>query len=210
MPPIAPPASPSILVNRRAGTTCARRSLRRLGAVFTLLALPFAAMPAQPTERSPLSSLSEGARVRITPRPGASRLANDERMIGTVRRVSADSFTYFSRMTGAETLAFSQVALLETSDGRGHYGKYGMGVGFVAGAAVGVAMVLAEPLLSPNFPLALYGAAIVGGVGALAGGLIGVATPRELWRPVALASAGLSVRPLRGDGQWGVGVRLRW
>lgn len=117
-----------------------------------------------------------------------------------------------ARGTGAETMAFTPVALLDHSDGSPHYGKRGMGVGLLVGAASGFAIIMAEPFFSPKFPVALYGAAIGGGAGAIVGGLIGRAIRRETRQPVELSPGemGLSVRPLLGAGQRGVAVQMRW
>lgn len=181
-----------------------------LGVVVTLCALPLAALHAQAVE--PLSSLSEGTRVRITPRSGSSSVASGGRVIGTVQQVGTDSISFLSPGGRPQTLALSQVALLEMSDGMRHYGKRGLGIGFLLGAATMTAIVLAEPLLSPKSSAVPYWGGNAGAAGGMVGGIIGLAIRREAWRPVAPAPGEmrLSVQPLLGAGQWGVGIRLNW
>lgn len=166
---------------------------------------------AQSGEPQPLSSVTEGTRVRITPRADASGAPGGDRLIGTVREMSADSITFVAGRGSQSALAFSQVALLETSDGVRHRGKRGMLVGFLLGAGTMTALVLSEPQLRDGTAVAYFGA-YGGAIGAAVGGLIGLAFREERWRPVAIAprETRLSVSPMLGGGQRGIGLRVSW
>lgn len=190
------------------------RGLGVAAASLLVLALAATTAGAQSTVPLPLASLAEGARVRIKAAHGTAGMPSDAAIIGTVRRVTADSLTFVAEASTPITLPLTQIARLDASEGRRRRGNRGMGVGFAVGALSGGLLGYSggDGYIFTKGEAALFGAAVFGALGTVAGGLIGLTITTDAWRPVAIgAMAGrVSVRPVLGPAATGLSVRLTW
>ena len=167
-------------------------------ALAAALLAPCAALGAQ------TAPLSPGTRVRLTTpsRPHA-------RQVGTLLALKADSI-HLRRDGQADSLSIpiAQVTGIEVSSGLRTQGRRGMGIGFLAGAGFGVMIGLADGDEPPGSIIQLSAAekamlagSLLGVAGAVVGGVVGLASRTETWRPVRLAdlSGRVGVAP-RGGG----------
>jgi hypothetical protein len=160
------------------------------------------------------ASVQPGARVRVSA-PGAGTLT------GRVVAVEGDSLQV-ARDRSADTLrlAESQLTSLEVSVGRHKRRWRGAGFGFLGGAALG-AVVGAATYTKPDCSGeayfcdlgqgfdATFGAALLGGVGAVVGAIIGGGRVDD-WQPVALRrSARLQLIVPRSSARMAFGASLR-
>jgi hypothetical protein len=162
--------------------------VRRPAFIVVLVTLAAGASAQQPSSVS--SSVQPGARVRVSA-PGAGTLT------GRVVAVEGDSLL-LARDRSADTLrlAQSQLTSLDVSVGRHKRRWRGAGLGFLGGAALG-AVIGAATYKKPDCSGeayfcdlgqgfdATFGAALLGGVGAVVGAIIGGGSADD-WQPVAL------------------------
>jgi hypothetical protein len=160
------------------------------------------------------ASVQPGARIRVSA-PGAGTLT------GRVVSVEGDSLRV-ARDRSADTLriAQSQLTSLDVSVGRHKRRWRGAGLGFLGGAALG-AVVGAATYKKPDCSGeayfcdlgqgfdATFGAALLGGVGAVVGAIIGGGSADD-WQPVALRrSARLRLMVPRSPTRLALGASLR-
>ncbi len=154
--------------------------------LLSSLALASPTASAQAPGPLPVASLSEGARIRVTPSHRIAGLQADGMVIGTVQRVTSDSITFATAASAPITLAFAQVAALETSEGTRRRRKRGMSLGLAVGALGGGLLGLSggDGFIFSAEEAAVIGAAMFGVMGSVAGGLIGLGVTSDVWRPV--------------------------
>jgi hypothetical protein len=146
------------------------------------------------------------ARLRIaTPELGKSTA------IGTLLAVRGDTMLMRLEDSADTTaLAMSDLTKLEVSTGHRRPIARGLGIGLLAGAAIGVVVGAAsgddrEGFISLSAEeKAAVGAVFFGGVGGVAGGIIGATRRVERWQRVSLATA----RPTIGPGLDGRGIEI--
>lgn len=186
----------------------------RFCVVLSLAALSGSVVQGQAVVPPSLSALTEGTRVRVTVVSRPPGLPDTRPIVGAVRRVTADSITLMTGSPGTVTLVLTEIAKLEVSDGMRRRWKRGMGLGLAAGAATGATLgsLDAEGFLGSREAAVAIGAVVYGVIGTVAGGLIGLGTTTERWRPVSLDSDDrrLSVRPLLAPAYQGLVVRVVW
>jgi hypothetical protein len=155
-----------------------------------LLALAWLAAPCiGATAQTP--TLPPGARVRVTaPAYGSAR------QVGTVLALRGDTLV-LQTAANPDTLLlpWSGVTGLEVSRGRRRQVREGIGFGFLAGAAFGMLIGLADGDDPPDSFIAfsagekaLFAGAVLGGIGAVVGGVLGAASPTDRWERVPLRS----------------------
>jgi hypothetical protein len=154
-----------------------------------------AALPASGGRAQSVTGLEPGARVRV-----AAEAVAPKRMVGTLVRLDADSMQL--RLSDVDELARvprEAITKVEISRGRRSRGR-GALYGALAGLAVGAGAVLATPRCEEPDCWEIFskgeGAALVGGLGAGLGALVGLAIPPgEKWESVPIAQ--ISVVPGR-------------
>ena len=133
-------------------------------------------------------AVSSSARARVYVAPsGIAR-------VGVVERIAPDTlFLRPCRGCDAEGISREAVQHVDISIGRVDYSLRGMGIGLLAGAAVGAALIGSEchntggDHLWAGCGFARVGGGLIGGVAGLAvGGAIGRWWWREQWRPARL------------------------
>lgn len=201
-----------------------RRGVTSLGTAVLGLLIGVGALSAQPVASV---FVRPGERVRVTTlvptREGAPRAGSAR--VGLLQQQFRDSVTIDFTNGVRETLALDQLTRLEVSDGRTNYLARGMGVGFVTGALVGVAVgITASGHGNDGIPPVVV-ASVLGVVGGLAGtvvgGALGALGQRERWTRVRvenplrrvtivplLTPAGAT--PMRDGGQLGVQMGVRF
>ena len=125
--------------------------------------------------------VSPGARVRVTPEPGAG-----PRLVGTFSGYMTDTLWLRVGQSPAQAVSRSQLMRFEVSRGQRSYWRVGMLTGFVLGTAVGLlstqgktyddwGQVIPPPVLQ-----------VVGGMtlGAITGAGVGSAIRRDRWETV--------------------------
>jgi hypothetical protein len=169
--------------------------------MLAVLLLASAAGPAGAGDSPP--AMKAGEKVRLTPADPGSR-----RLTGTVLEVQPDALVIkFKRNGQFERVPFSALGRLEVARGRRGHSQAGALVGLVPGFAFGyllgsVVGCIDQGSNCNGFGAGLVGGAYVGGVTALAGGLIGLAIRTDRWNEVPLPSGrsarlGAAVVPLR-------------
>ncbi|MDQ6871070.1 MAG: hypothetical protein M3037_03550 [Gemmatimonadota bacterium] len=150
-----------------------------------LLLSPILALRAQDTV-----AVSPGARARVFIMP--SGLARE----GVLDRIAKDTlFLRTCRRCEAESVPREAVQHVDVSIGRPDYQARGMGIGLLAGAAVGAALIggqcnntgVGEKLWVGCRTDWIVGGLIGGFAGVFVGGAIGTWWPREQWRPARVA-----------------------
>ena len=166
----------------------ARRGAVVLGILITISKPVVAQTPA----RTPIA----GDRVRIT------RLGFREPVVGSLVSATADSIAIVPmgpRSQDIATIARTTVQALEVSDGRHRHPWTGLAFGLSGGAAVGaiIGAVSYKPCHPTEFlgcflvpasreESALFEATVFGGLGAMAGLLVGTLYQTDDWHPVTL------------------------
>ena len=148
--------------------------------------------------------LRPGARLRLT--TGAAH----EPVVGTLVRFDTDSVS-LRAVEGAVpvTIPFASVSRAEVVRERGTMAGAGARFGLLAGAGFGVVAALTDAELGNKELGALVFGGVFGLLGAGVGGLIGSAVPRDVWEPLPLHEARLSVAPVSGGGlRFGLSFQL--
>lgn len=166
--------------------------MRRVLASLLLLPIACAVAVAQEDPVPP------GSRIRVT-----SPMLGDARRIGTVVTFHTDTLV-FQPAGSRDSVAIPASALtrLEVSAGRRRPILKGMGIGFLVGAATGVILGFASGDSENGWwdwtaeQKAGIGGAVLGSVGAVAGGVIGATRVTERWARISLGSAETGVGPL--------------
>jgi hypothetical protein len=162
------------------------------------------------------SALRVGTRVRVSTLQPDSAIGS-RRVVGVIRSLAGDSLTVAWENGLRSTIARSRISRLEVSTGPEPYVLRGMGLGFLAGGAIGGVIGAAsyEPSTFLDFGIGLHiaaGAIIGGGAGTVLGGIVGAAGRREGWTPIVLGGAAqrVSIAPLLGARARGVQVLMRF
>lgn len=163
----------------------------RTATLLVLTTLAFA--PASAVAQDP--ALAPGARVRI-----ALEQADTRPMIGRLIAVTRD--TLLVRTAAADSIAvpLSEVRRLDVSTGRYRPILKGMGLGFLIGAATGALIGAADGDDDAGFiafsagEKAALGAVLFGGLGTVAGGLVGAASPTDRWTQVSPRRTGVRIQ----------------
>ena len=167
--------------------------------------------PEADLEAQAVPLLRPGVRVRVSTAPQTSQ---PDWLVGTVTDVSSDRLTIRSQRDSAREMQWARKDLvrLEVSRGRRSHWLTGLGLGFLAGGAVGAA--IGYQALHEGHDLAPRDAALMGAIpGAVGGGLIGLAigsgSKSERWQaiPVTMASRG---RAHQRQYALGVSLHLRF
>ena len=142
-----------------------------------------------------------GARVRVT----APTVA-ENRLVGTVAAVDADTLVLgVKHGTSSLAIPFASMTSLEVSRGKKSNVGKGLGIGFLAGAALGAVIGFAAGDDPPGFlafsseQKAAAGAILGGLAGGVIGGVVGATGPSERWETVPLDQIRVSLTP-RGGG----------
>lgn len=196
----------SARIGRRRST--GRLRLRQASAALLLAAGTGAVLPA--SGRAQAAALSEGARIRVVARglvaSGDGTAVGQGSMIGYLRRADSDTlWLRRDRYSGAfRTVAWSDVARLEVSQGRTPDTWKGALIGTAVGGAAGLALGLSLPDCDPEDWLSFELCAGDGGdrtfVGLLAtaigtgiGALVGSRSRSERWRGVPVPRVRMSL-----------------
>lgn len=172
--------------------------MRSVMFVFALLlAHPAAALAQLPEWLRP------GARLRLT-----TDAARDP-VVGTMVRFDADSVSL--RVAGSAdvvTIPSGSVSRADVSRERGTLAGKGAILGLWVGGGFGVAAILSDGDVGNKGLGALVFGTVFGLLGAGVGGLIGATVHRDVWEPLSLHDARLSVVPASGRVRVGLSFRL--
>jgi hypothetical protein len=208
-------------MNRAPVTRCGRRTSRTRCGLTALCLLVSGISPAkaQSTAAPQDPPLEAGARIRVKQSAAWANVPTGTTRIGTLRALTRDSLTVAWPGGRATTLPLSTVARLEASQGKQHYVGRGLLIGLLAGAGAGAIIGAAsydETACGENACFidfgrgfyALAGTAVGGGIGLVAGGIVGATGRREVWRRVRLdaIASRVSVLPLPAAR----GIAVRW
>ncbi len=150
---------------------------KRVSGLIACMIFFVLALTAQPQSWSSVAALSPGTAIRIAgPHPGSVQ--------GTLQSVTEDSLVLNSR-AGQETVTRQQVTRVSVKK-TGHRGRHaliGLGVGAVAGLALGAA---SDHSCAPNgcFFGSNFGKEVFTPLGAGLGALVGALIPSGGWREV--------------------------
>ncbi len=165
---------------------------------------------AMPAEAQDTARVGDVVRIQLRGHPYPSYegplLTLDGGMLAIAPRADA---------TATFSIPRSEIFRVWVDDGRSRSTLTGLGLGFLAGAALGAAVgaiAYQRPDCQDNpfcerSSWALAGGAVGGACGLLVGGIAGSMTWHERWRPVELPAA-VSVAPA-GRGRFGLAVRAR-
>jgi hypothetical protein len=133
-------------------------------------------------------AVNSGARARVYVAPsGFTR-------VGVVERIASDTL-FLRPCPGCDVAGISREAVqrVDISIGRANHEPLGVGIGLVAGAAVGAALIGSEchntggEKLWAGCGLARVAGGLIGGLGGIyVGAAIGTWWPRERWRPARM------------------------
>ncbi|MGH7537811.1 MAG: hypothetical protein ACREMF_04190 [Gemmatimonadales bacterium] len=147
-----------------------------------------------------------GTRVRFTPPDPAQ-----DWVIGTVTGHRGDTLVLLTERSGSISVPLANLDLLEVSDGVHGHALTGLGLGLLAGAAVGGAIGAAvEPdeLLGRGINV-LAGVALGGAGGGLIGVAVGASIRSERWQDIPGRELGASPSSTNGD-RLALGLSLRF
>ncbi len=173
-----------------------------LSAVF-LLAEPSTARSQQ------VSPVSPGDRVRVN-----APMVSSDPLVGSLVELTADTCVVTPEYA-ATAVRYPMVSIteFEVSQGLRSNTLRGLGIGFAAGATLGIVWGLIEGddpegLLSFTAgEKAALGAVVFGGIGGIVGAVAGALTKTERWREVPLDQLGVTLAPQSGGGL-SVGLRI--
>lgn len=139
-----------------------------------------------PVTPAPVAQADSGSRVRITvDRP------SKHSHFGTLVSADADSLRFTTDSTGVVAIPTASVTRLERSRGRHSNAGRGAVIGGVIGGAAGIILGIAASADESSYvdtgpEGVLFATAILGATGAGLGALIGAASKRDRWEPVAI------------------------
>ncbi len=196
-------------------TTSVRSSLvsgARLRAAALLLLVGGNA-PALSAQQLPDSFLRSGDRVRVRVSNAHGGSSADVR-VGVLAASGTDSLTVTWDNGSSSSLALSQLARLEVSDGPQPFVRQGIAAGFLGGAVLGA--VVGSTAQTSNYvsrSVLVAGYAVVGGFGgAIVGGVVGAVSRRERWSMVPTRSPlrRVELTPSFSRGVLGAAGRIRF
>ena len=157
--------------------------------LFSLVAAVAGILPARTTAQD--NALSEGTRARLV----SASLQQDQQIVRIIS-TSNDTVVFRSETYPVtRSLALAEIQRVEVSNGvhrnTGRGAVIGLLAGGISGAIIGAATYtpcegwcILEPTSSGQ--AAAWGAALLGGVGLVAGTVIGALNKTEEWRPLAV------------------------